>query len=86
MHQRFAPFDSFFRLIEWRLLNVIIRERERVVLIVWFLFRVLQHDVDGKTYYQFEFTVQARNYTRHALGTITVFNGIYIPMNSHIHI
>lgn len=59
------------------LLNVRNNKRE------WFdcfvLFRVLQHDVDGKTYYQFEFTVQARNYTRHALGTITVFNGISSP-------
>lgn len=44
------------------------------------LFELLQHEVDGKTYYQFEFTAQARNYTRHALGVITVFNGIY-----HIH-
>lgn len=41
------------------------------------LFELLQQEVDGKTYYQFEFTAQARNYTRHALGVITVFNGIF---------
>ncbi|KAL1189539.1 PsbP-like protein 1 [Cardamine amara subsp. amara] len=41
-----------------------------------------EHDVDGKTYYQFEFTVQARNYTRHALGTITVFNGNFYTLTT----
>ncbi|KAF8105322.1 hypothetical protein N665_0158s0011 [Sinapis alba] len=40
------------------------------------------HEVDGKTYYQFEFTAQARNYTRHALGIITVFNGKFYTLTT----
>lgn len=35
-----------------------------------------QHDVDGKAYYTFEFTAQAPNFTRHALGAITIANGM----------
>uniref|UniRef100_A0A1J3HZ27 PsbP-like protein 1, chloroplastic n=1 Tax=Noccaea caerulescens TaxID=107243 RepID=A0A1J3HZ27_NOCCA len=41
-----------------------------------------EHEVDGKTYYQFEFTAQARNYTRHALGAITVFNGKFYTLTT----
>ncbi|KFK34766.1 hypothetical protein AALP_AA5G190800 [Arabis alpina] len=41
-----------------------------------------EHEVDGKTYYQFEFTAQARNYTRHALGVITVFNGKFYTLTT----
>lgn len=36
---------------------------------------VLQHEVDGKIYYTFEFVAQAPNYTRHALSTISIGNG-----------
>ncbi|KAF8104140.1 hypothetical protein N665_0178s0024 [Sinapis alba] len=35
-----------------------------------------------KTYYQFKFTAQARNYTRHALGIITVFNGKFYTLTT----
>ncbi|CAN6829428.1 unnamed protein product [Brassica oleracea] len=41
-----------------------------------------EQEVDGKTYYQFEFTAQARNYTRHALGVITVFNGKFYTLTT----
>ncbi|KAF6148817.1 hypothetical protein GIB67_014188 [Kingdonia uniflora] len=36
---------------------------------------VSKHDIDGKTFYNFEFVAQAPNYTRHALGTISILNG-----------
>lgn len=35
-----------------------------------------QHDADGKAYYTFEFIAQAPTYTRHALGTICIGNGM----------
>jgi len=35
-----------------------------------------QHEVDGKAYYSFEFIAQAPNFTRHALGTICIGNGM----------
>jgi hypothetical protein len=38
----------------------------------------MQNDVDGRAYYTFEFTAQAPNYTRHALGAIVIANGIAI--------
>lgn len=38
----------------------------------------MQHDVDGKTYYTFEFIAQAPNYTRHALSTISIGNGMKV--------
>lgn len=38
---------------------------------------MVQHDVDGKAYYTFEFTVQAANFTRHALSAITIGNGMF---------
>ncbi|GAB4845362.1 phycocyanin alpha-subunit phycocyanobilin lyase [Ancistrocladus abbreviatus] len=34
-----------------------------------------EQDVDGKTYYTFEFTAQTSNFTRHALSAICVGNG-----------
>lgn len=37
---------------------------------------MLQQDVEGKTYYTFEFIAQAPNYTRHALSVICVNNGM----------
>lgn len=36
----------------------------------------MQNDVDGRAYYTFEFTAQAPNYTRHALGAIVIANGM----------
>lgn len=33
--------------------------------------------MDGKAYYTFEFVAQAPNFTRHALSTIVIANGIY---------
>lgn len=36
-----------------------------------------QHEVDGKAYYSFEFVAQAPNFTRHAVGTICIGNGMY---------
>lgn len=35
----------------------------------------LQHNVEGKAYYTFEFIAQAPNYTRHALSTVCIGNG-----------
>lgn len=35
-----------------------------------------QHDIDGKAYYTFEFMVKAPNYTRHALSTVSIGNGM----------
>ncbi|KAG5399897.1 hypothetical protein IGI04_014504 [Brassica rapa subsp. trilocularis] len=46
------------------------------------LINASEQEVDGKTYYQFEFTAQARNYTRHALGVITVFNGKFYTLTT----
>ncbi|KAL8088754.1 hypothetical protein AgCh_038513 [Apium graveolens] len=34
-----------------------------------------EHDVDGKTYYTFEFVAKAPNFTRHALSAICIGNG-----------
>jgi hypothetical protein len=45
---------------------------------------VTQNDVDGRAYYTFEFTAQAPNYTRHALGAIVIANGITIHLRSFI--
>ncbi|KAF8397548.1 hypothetical protein HHK36_016466 [Tetracentron sinense] len=39
------------------------------------LVEAVEHDVDGKAYYTFEFIAQAPNYTRHALGAISIGNG-----------
>ncbi|XP_010554599.1 PREDICTED: psbP-like protein 1, chloroplastic [Tarenaya hassleriana] len=46
------------------------------------LIEASEHDVDGKTYYQFEFTAQARNYTRHALSAITVSDGKFYTLTT----
>lgn len=37
---------------------------------------LMQHQIDGKTYYTFEFMAKAPNYTRHALSTISIGNGM----------
>ncbi|KAJ8452245.1 hypothetical protein Cgig2_006050 [Carnegiea gigantea] len=39
------------------------------------LIQAKEQDVDGKAYYTFEFTAQAPNYIRHALGVICINNG-----------
>uniref|UniRef100_R7VZH9 PsbP-like protein 1, chloroplastic n=1 Tax=Aegilops tauschii TaxID=37682 RepID=R7VZH9_AEGTA len=41
---------------------------------------VVQTDIDGRAYYTFEFTAQAPNFTRHALGTITIANGKFYTL------
>ncbi|KAM0953604.1 hypothetical protein DsansV1_C01g0001751 [Dioscorea sansibarensis] len=41
-----------------------------------------EHDVDGKTYYTFEFIAQAPNFTRHALGTVTIGNGKFYTLTT----
>ncbi|MQL80661.1 hypothetical protein Taro_013127 [Colocasia esculenta] len=41
-----------------------------------------EHEVDGKTYYQFEFIAQAPNFTRHALGAITIGNGKFYTLTT----
>ena len=35
----------------------------------------LQREVDGRTYYEFEFATKANTYIRHALAVVTVANG-----------
>ena len=35
----------------------------------------LQRDIDGRTYYEFEFATKANTYIRHALAVVTVANG-----------
>ena len=37
--------------------------------------RVLQRDIEGRTYYEFEFATKANTYIRHALAVVTVANG-----------
>jgi photosystem II oxygen-evolving enhancer protein 2 len=37
---------------------------------------------DGKTYYQFEFTAEARNFTRHALGAVAVNGGKFYTLTT----
>lgn len=37
---------------------------------------------DGKTYYTFEFLAKAPNYTRHALGTVTIANGKFFTLTT----
>lgn len=44
-------------------------------LVDYFSLVLLQHDVEGKAYYTFEFIAQAPNYTRHALSTVCIGNG-----------
>ncbi|RVW49390.1 PsbP-like protein 1, chloroplastic [Vitis vinifera] len=48
----------------------------------WDLLFMVQHDVDGKAYYTFEFTVQAANFTRHALSAITIGNGKFYTVTT----
>jgi len=47
---------------------------------------VMQNDVDGRAYYTFEFTAQAPNYTRHALGAIVIANGMTFHLQSSLSV
>ncbi|XP_071702580.1 psbP-like protein 1, chloroplastic isoform X2 [Rutidosis leptorrhynchoides] len=46
------------------------------------LLTATEHDVDGKTYYTFEFVAQAPNFTRHALSTIAIGNGKFYTLTT----
>ncbi len=35
----------------------------------------VQREIDGRTYYEFEFAAKANTYIRHALAVVTVGNG-----------
>ncbi|CAI5498503.1 unnamed protein product [Closterium sp. Naga37s-1] len=39
-------------------------------------------ELDGRTYYDFEFVAQASSYTRHALGTIAIANGKFYTLTT----
>ncbi|XP_060172599.1 psbP-like protein 1, chloroplastic isoform X2 [Lycium barbarum] len=41
-----------------------------------------EHDVEGKTYYTFEFTAQAPNFTRHALAAVCIGNGKFYTLTT----
>ncbi|RDX90531.1 PsbP-like protein 1, chloroplastic, partial [Mucuna pruriens] len=43
---------------------------------------MLQQDIEGKAYYQFEFIAQAPNYTRHALSTVSIGNGKFYTLTT----
>ncbi|EER92961.1 psbP-like protein 1, chloroplastic [Sorghum bicolor] len=46
------------------------------------LIEAKENDVDGRAYYTFEFTAQAPNYTRHALGAIVIANGKFYTLTT----
>ncbi|XP_065048619.1 psbP-like protein 1, chloroplastic isoform X2 [Musa acuminata AAA Group] len=46
------------------------------------LVEAAERDVDGKVYYTFEFIAQAPNYTRHALGAISIGNGKFYTLTT----
>ncbi|XP_066306718.1 psbP-like protein 1, chloroplastic [Miscanthus floridulus] len=46
------------------------------------LIEAKENDVDGRAYYTFEFTAQAPNYTRHALGAIVIANGKFFTLTT----
>ncbi|KAL6123758.1 PREDICTED: psbP-like protein 1, chloroplastic isoform X1 [Fragaria vesca subsp. vesca] len=46
------------------------------------LIEATEHEIDGKTYYTFEFMAKAPNYTRHALSTIAVNNGKFYTLTT----
>ncbi|KAK4789982.1 hypothetical protein SAY86_017286 [Trapa natans] len=46
------------------------------------LISAAERNVDGKTYYTFEFVAQAPNYTRHALSTISIGNGKFYNLTT----
>ncbi|XP_006650259.2 psbP-like protein 1, chloroplastic isoform X3 [Oryza brachyantha] len=46
------------------------------------LIEAKENNVDGRTYYTFEFTAQAPNFTRHALGAIAIANGKFYTLTT----
>ncbi|KAL5210478.1 hypothetical protein ABZP36_006101 [Zizania latifolia] len=46
------------------------------------LIEAKENDVDGRTYYTFEFTAEAPNFTRHALGAIAIVNGKFYTLTT----
>ncbi|KAM1162190.1 hypothetical protein ACFX1Q_002003 [Malus domestica] len=46
------------------------------------LMEAVEHDIDGKTYYTFEFLAKAPNYTRHALSTVAIGNGNFYTLTT----
>lgn len=46
------------------------------------LLNAAEHEVDGKSYYTFEFVAQAPNFTRHALSTIAIGNGKFYTLTT----
>ncbi|VVA12405.1 PREDICTED: photosystem [Prunus dulcis] len=44
------------------------------------LIEAVEHEIDGKTYYTFEFVAKAPNYTRHALSKISIGNGKFFTL------
>ncbi|KAG6386037.1 hypothetical protein SASPL_154923 [Salvia splendens] len=46
------------------------------------LIEASEHDVEGKSYYTFEFIAQAPNYTRHALSTVCIDNGKFYTVTT----
>lgn len=41
----------------------------------------VQREIDGRTYYEFEFATKANTYIRHALAVVTVANGTILLMD-----
>ncbi|XP_027351804.1 psbP-like protein 1, chloroplastic isoform X2 [Abrus precatorius] len=41
-----------------------------------------EQDIEGKTYYRFEFIARAPNYTRHALSTVSIGNGKFYTLTT----
>ncbi|XP_062216988.1 psbP-like protein 1, chloroplastic isoform X2 [Phragmites australis] len=46
------------------------------------LIEAKENEVDGRAYYTFEFTAQAPNFTRHALGAIAIANGKFYTLTT----
>ncbi|KAM1019936.1 hypothetical protein ACFX13_041991 [Malus domestica] len=46
------------------------------------LIEAVEHDIDGKTYYTFEFIAKAPNFTRHALSTVAIGNGNFYTLTT----
>ncbi|KMZ62962.1 PsbP-like protein 1 [Zostera marina] len=46
------------------------------------LIEATEHDVDGQKYYKFEFLAKAPNFTRHAIGIVTVGNGRFYTLTT----
>ncbi|KAF3773278.1 PsbP-like protein 1 [Nymphaea thermarum] len=46
------------------------------------LIEAAEHVVDGRSYYTFEFVAKASNYTRHALGSISIANGKFYTLTT----